>query len=1025
MKKAILSAILLFLVGIAAHAQNITVHGTVLSKSDGEPLIGATVLSDATKNGASADIDGNFTLSVPEGSKITVSYIGYVAQTVTAQPEMTIYLDENSDVLDEVVVVGYQTVRKADLTGAVSVMNMKEPISEASSNIMSSLEGKMPGVQVNVGSAPGSIGSIRIRGLGTVNGTDPLYIVDGVSIDNLGSINPDDIETMQVLKDAASASIYGARAANGVVIITTKTGKAGKTSVNINYAASLSTVARRYETLDAQQWGNVYLKACQNAHVSPSNPLYTYNGNTATLNVPGKPADWKGTDWQDACYRDAWTNNLTASVSHNSEKGSFMFSGNYVNQQGTVDENFYRRYSARVNGTYNFNKYVTVGENLMVGYLQDLGVDTDAARGIPMSAMRQHPAMTIHNADGTYTQPSVLGSDLANPVQTLRNCRDNIKNTWRIFGNAYLAIHPIDGLTIKTNFGLDHWQDFTKSLNRATSTSAADSDIDDGETEAPRLFNNSMERKYVECNTWTWTNTANYVKSFNDKHHINALIGSEAIKYDIQDIVAARKEYAFETDNYMQIGSGDPTTATNGGGKAQWALFSLFAKADYNYADRYLASVTVRRDASSRLNSKNNSAWFPAVTFAWRPSAEAFFPENNIVNDLKVRVGWGQNGNAGIGDYYAYQSTYAYNGGNGAYNVDGTPGNLISGVTVASTGTSNLKWETTTQTNVGVDLSMLNGQINLSADYYFKKTTDMLTQPPTLAVQGAAADVWMNTGDMENQGWEVTIGYNSPIYGDFSWNGSFNISGYKNKLVKYYGDSFTDLGDVSLVTGKPVGIYYGYVCDGIFQNPQEVANHAYQIGGAPGRLKYRDLNGDGEITEADRCFIGDPNPDCALGLNLGAKWKGLSLDMFFTGEFGFDIINRMKWQTNFFNDMAAYTNRSTNILNAWTETNTKTDVPAVNINDVNNEGRMSTYFVENGSYFKMKYIKLSYALPQKVCKAISATNISFFAQVENIFTITKYSGLDPEVPLGSYGSRLDNGPYPRSRSFSLGVNLGF
>ncbi len=1003
---------MLLVMAIFAHAQNITVRGTVLSKLDNEPLIGASIMCEANNAGAVTDIDGNFSIAVPDGAVLKVTYVGYIPVDVNAQPSMTIYLEENSEVLDEVVVVGYQTVRKADLTGAVSVMNMKEPLSENSGNIMNSMAGKLPGVNVVPDAAPGGTGSIRVRGMSTANSSnDPLYIIDGVPTDNINCINPSDIESMQVLKDAASASIYGSRAANGVVVITTKHGSGDRMTININYAASAQTIAKRYDMLDANQWGVAYWAASRNSNIAPSHVLYG-SGETPVLQVyVGENANFPttNTDWQDQVYHTAWTNNLTASISNNTEKGSVMLSLNYINQNGNIRETFYERYSARVNSRYEFNKYIAVGENLLVAHWKNRGVDVAGDRGIPFTAMSQHPALPVRGVDGAWTRPlALIASDLANPVQLIANAKDNDLASWRILGNAFLEVKPIDGLVLKTNLGIEHSQYFNNTLGRA---------VNPGDV-------NSMSSVYGQGDTWTWTNTANYNVKFADKHHLTVLLGTEAIGYTFRDLSASREGYAFEDPDYMQIGSGTGTR-NNGGGKTQWSVFSLFGKVDYNYADRYLASFTIRRDENSRFAKDNRAGLFPAVSVAWRPTQEEFFPHNEILNDLKIRYSWGQNGNANIPSLYPAYSTYIFNTGNGAYDISGTNSSTTSGITLSSTGNPDLKWETTYQNNIGVDLQFLGGAVNLSADYYIKKTKDMLTIPPALDVAGENAAIWLNTGDMKNTGWEVSLGYMSPDYGDFSWNGSINISQYKNKLVNLNSRQKFIGGDQRLIPGQPMGVYFGYVCDGIFQDKIEVANHATQAGAAPGRLIYRDINGNGVIDDNDRCIIGDPNPDLSMGINLAFKYKAFALDMFFAGDFGFEIQNHMKRQLYSMNYGNLATNRGADILNAWTPTNTNTGIPALSLTDDNNESRFSTYYVEDGSYMKMKYLKLSYSLPRNIIGKIGASNLDVYGQVENVFTITGYSGLDPELLPGEYGACIDNGAYPRPRTFTVGLNLQF
>ena len=1006
--KTFLVSASLLVASSGVYAQNDQIGGKV-TDNNGEPIIGATVKvkgGDASTLGTVTDMDGNFSLKAKPGATLVISYIGYKNKEVKGDSHLTITLDDSSEELNEIVVTGYTTQRKADLTGAVSVMNMKEPVSASDPNMLNSMQGKLAGVNIVTDAAPGGgSSSIVVRGMSSINGSSPLLIIDGVaSNENMNAINSADIESIQVLKDASSASIYGSRAANGVIIITTKQGKGEKLTVNVNYAASLQTVGKTYDMLNSEEWGQAYWAAAKNSNITPSHPYYG-SGDTPQMKE-GLP----NTDWQDEVYRSAWTNNLSASVMNSGKKGSMMFSANYINQNGLIDYTFYRRYSARLNSTYDISKYLKVGENLMVAKWYNRGCTTGDERGIPFLAMRQLPGLSVRNADGSFTSPmKELSSDYANPVQQLYNGRDDSNESWRIFGNAYLQLTPIKGLTLKTNFGLEHSQYFNKALSRKV----LDSDV------------NSMSRAYGQGDTYTWTNTANYQVDINKEHHLNALIGTEAIKYTFEGLSAARKNYAFEDNDYMQIDSGTGTQ-TNGGGKSQWALFSLFGKLDYNYADRYLFSATLRRDATSRLYNEQNSGVFPAFSGAWRISQEKFYPKNNIVNDAKLRVAWGQNGNSAVVGNYASYSTYAYATGNGAYDLNGTNTDVVSGIIVTSLGNKDLKWETTTQTNLGFDLYMLNNSLSLSFDYYWKTTKDMLTQPPALSVAGENAGTkWMNTGDMKNTGWELTLGYNSPQYGDWSWNGSLNLSHYKNKVVKLNDFVTTIGGDYRLMEGQPMGVYYGYVCDGIFQNAEQVANHAEQQGKGVGRLIYRDLDGDGKITDKDQCVIGDPNPDLSMGLNLGVTWKRLTLSTFLTGDFGFDIYNTTKRQLDFMSYGGRDTNRSKDVLSAWTPNNTSATIPALSLSDDNNEARMSTYYVEDGSYLKMKYIKLQYELPTNWVKHIGASSVSVYGQVENVFTITNYSGLDPELPLGLYGARLDNGPYPRSHTFTVGVNLQF
>lgn len=1004
----------LLFVSFVANAQETLIKGNVISATDNEAVIGLTVREKGTRNATVTDMDGNFSIKVSNAdATLEFSYIGFVTQSLRASNGMKVIMRENTQALEELVVVGYQTQRKADLTGAVAVMDMKSPSSESDPNVLNSMQGKLAGVNIITDASPGGGSTaIRVRGMSTVNNNDPLYIIDGVATsENLNSVNAADIESIQVLKDASSASIYGSRAANGVIIITTKHGKGNKLNVNINYSASLQTVAKTYKMLNATQWGEVYWAANKNAGIKPSHPFYG-SGDVPQLvqyldaNGTVKSAN---TDWQKEVYSPAWTQNLTASVSNSSEKGTVLFSGNYINQDGLMDYTYYRRFTARLNSTYNISKYVSVGENMMLAKWFNRGYTTSDDRGIPYTAMRQHPAIPVYDNKGNFTSPMVLaGSDINNPINELYNGRDNDNHSWRIFGNAYLEIYPVKGLTLKSNIGIEHVQ----YLNKILSRKILSSDM------------NSVTSNYGEGDTYTWTNTANYILNLNRNNNFTFLAGTEAIKYSYEGLSAFRNNYAFEDEDYMQIDAGEGAQ-TNGGNKQEWALFSLFGKIDYNYAERYLLSATLRNDATSRLNKDNNSGVFPALSGAWRLSEEKFFHKTKYVTNAKIRIGWGQNGNSAINNNYASYTTYAYDTGNDAYDINGTNTDVNAGVKVVSSGNKKLKWETTTQTNLGIDLGLFNDAVNFTFDYYWKKTKNMLTIPPVLSVEGENAAMYMNTGDMDNHGWEINMSYNSSKYGDFSWNGSLNLSSYRNKVVKLNDFVSSIGGDYRLIEGQPMGVYYGYVCDGIFQNSEEVSNWANQQGKGVGRLKFRDIDGSGTVDENDRTVIGDPNPDLSLGLNLSFTYKNLTLSTFFSGDFGFDIYNTTKKQLDFMSYGGSSTNRGVEILNAWTETNTNASIPMVSVVDNNNEARMSTFYIEDGSYLKMKYIKLQYQLPNSMIRKLNAQSLCVYAQMENIFTITGYDGLDPEVPLAAYGARLDVGPYPRARTFTLGVNLSF
>ena len=508
---------LIFAGALCTYAQT-EITGTVVDET-GEAAIGATVKEKGTANGTVTDFDGNFKLKVQPGATLTISYIGYEPIDVIASDGMTVTLKEDATVLNEVVVTGYQVQRKADLTGAVSVVSVGELQKQNENNPMKALQGRVPGMNISADGNLAGAATVRIRGIGTLNDNDPLYIIDGVPTKaGMHELNGNDIESIQVLKDAASASIYGSRAANGVIIITTKKGKEGKMNINVGYNAAYQTIAKSYDMLSAAQWGKAYWQAAQNDGIAPTAAASLYGtGATPQLVSSINGFNTANTNWQDKVYSSAWTQNLTASISNASDKGSYLFSGNYINQNGLMDETFYKRISARVNSTYNYNKYIRVGENLMIAKWDNRGADTNGDRGIPYTAMRQHPAIPVYASDGVFADPvAMLGSDIENPVQTLYNARDNQNTSWRIFGNAYLDVMPVKGLTLKSNIGIEHVQYLNKSLTRnvrATDDSA----------------NRAVSSSYGEGNTWTWTNTANYLFDISTRHHFTVLAGSEAI----------------------------------------------------------------------------------------------------------------------------------------------------------------------------------------------------------------------------------------------------------------------------------------------------------------------------------------------------------------------------------------------------------------------------------------------------------------------------------------------------------------
>ena len=597
------------------------------------------------------------------------------------------------------------------------------------------------------------------------------------------------------------------------------------------------------------------------------------------------------------------------------------------------------------------------------------------------------------------------GSDIANPVHELYNGRDNSNESWRIFGNAYIDIKPIDGLTLKSNLGIEHVQFFSKTLGRRIQPSDM----------------NSVSRGYGQGDTYTWTNTANYMKTFGGVHHLNALLGSEFIKYRSEGLDGTNRDYAFEDVDYMQIGAGGGEQ-TVGGSKAEWALFSLFGKLDYNYADRYLVSATLRRDQTSRLHKDNNSGIFPAFSAAWRASEESFFPKNNIVNDLKVRVAWGQNGNSAISDNYAYYTRYAYNLRHGSYDLNGTNNSVVPGIVAASSGNRDLKWETTTQTNFGLDFGLFRNALYGSLEWYFKKTKDILVYMPGIGVMGEGSSQWINAGEMENKGVELNVGYRGKV-GDFQYDIAANIGTYRNEVTKLpetiaAKGTFGGNG-VESVVGHPLGAQVGYVYDGIFKSQDEIDNHATQNGAGLGRIRWKDLNNDGVINEKDQEWIYSPVPDFTWGLNIYLQYKNFDLSMFWQGVQGVDVISDLKKETDLWSGLnISNLNKGERLLDAWSPVNMDSNIPAISTMDNNNEKRVSSYFVENGSYAKLRTIQLGYNFPKSFTDKLYMQRLRVYVSAQNLLTIKSgnFTGVDPEN--ANFG-------YPIPLNVTFGLNVSF
>lgn len=1040
MKKSILSAILLFILAVTAHAQNLTVHGTVLSATDDEPLIGASVLCEATKAAVATDIDGNFTISVPEGSTLKVSYIGFITKTVNAESNMTIRLEEDSELLDEVVVVGYQTVRKADLTGAVSVVSTKSLETSSDTDPMRALQGKVPGMTITGNGSPSGTGSVRIRGIGSFNASqDPLFVIDGVpTTATLNSLNMNDIESMQVLKDAASASIYGSRAANGVIIITTKKGKAGKENkVNVSFSTNLT--AQFYSSqstmklLDSRGYATAMAQAALNDGIDPVAYASSYGLNlNAASGFPIKVYDiannryvdytvngaydgyinykktmmMSDTDWLDEISRTGFSQSYDASVSSANEKSSVFFSLGYKNNSGILKYTDFENIAARINSTFNISPVVSVGENFTLTHTRQVDCQ-------PMeNALKMPTIVPVYEIDGTtYAGPVGSMADRQNPLRELAFNKDNALNVWRLFGNAFIDIKPVKGLVLRSNFGLDYDAAFIHSYRYTFH-----SDIVNNDT-------NSTTLSQANDSKWTWTNTANYNYTLKDEHNFTVLAGMEMFRQSRIDFSGYNEDYDIETPDYMYPDASVGVEKSTGN-KSAYALVSFFGKIDYNWKNLLLASFTIRHDGSSRFGKNNRYGTFPAATLGYRISENIKKP---WLNDLKLRLSWGKTGNQAISNTARY-ALYVADYGNdrvtsSAYDLLLQQSGIFpSGYIASQTANNNLKWETTIQYNAGVDYSFLGDRLYGSVDAYIKDVKDMLITPAYLGAMGEGGASWLNGPSLRNWGMEFLAGWRDDLACGLSYRASLNLDFFRNKvtyLPNTTTGSYAHTTTENLVQSKqPYGSIVGYVFDGIFKTQEEV-NASGQDNARLGGMKYADINHDGKITPDDQTWIFNPVPDFSFGLNLELNYKNFDLQMFWQGVIGQDVYNNQKFQTDFWSVTDAGSNKGDRVLDAWLpDVNSSSDIPMLTTNNKGDEGRTSSYFVENGSYAKLRTLQVGYSLPSKLLSKLRMNRARVYLSGQNLVTI-KSSSLtctDPENP---------NWAYPIPTSFSFGLQLDF
>ena len=1015
-----------------ANAQQVNVSG-VIKDATGETVIGASVMVKGTKTGTVTDFDGRFHVECTPGATLVISYIGYQTQEVKAADGMNVVLQEAANDLNEVVVTGYTTQRKADLTGAISVVSVDDIAKQNENNPIKALQGRVPGMNISADGSPSGTATVRIRGIGTLNNNDPLYIVDGIPTKaGMHELNGNDIESIQVLKDAASASIYGSRAANGVIIITTKKGKEGKIKVDFDGSIAVSTYAHKMKVLNAKEYGQVMWQAYVNDGMDPNtNGLgyrydWGYNAQgTPVLNGVSmkKYLDDAGTtpaadtDWFDETTRTGVIQQYNVSVSNGSDKGSSFFSLGYYKNLGIIKTSDFNRFSARMNTEYKLlkNKMLTVGEHFTLNRTSEV----QAPGGFLQNVLQFNPSLPIYTEDGNYAGPVGGYPDRYNPVAVLERNKDNRYTYWRMFGDAYLNLNPFKDFNIRTTFGLDYSQKQQRFFTYP---------VTEGNVANKK---NGVEAKQEHWTKWMWNAVATYNMELG-KNRIDLMAGMELNRQDDIYFSGYKEGFSILNPDYMWPDAGTTNPQAYGGGSG-YSLVSFFGKANYNYADKYMASFTIRRDGSSRFGKNNRYATFPSVSAGWRINQESFLKKASWIDDLKIRASWGQTGNQEIDNlarYTLYVSNYGVNENGGqsygtSYDIAGTNGGstLASGFKRNQIGNDNIKWETTTQTDLGFDFAFFRNTLYGNFDWYFKKTKDILVNMPGIAVMGEGSSQWINAGEMENRGFEFNIGYRNQTHFGLKYDVTANISSYRNKITALpttvaANGTFGGNG-VKSVIGHPMGAQVGYVADGIFKSQEEIDNHATQEGAGLGRIRWKDLTGDGKITEADQTWIYNPVPDFTYGFNIYLEYKNFDFTAFFQGVQGVDIISDLKKETDIWAGLnIGFLNKGKRLLDAWSATNPDSNVPALSLSDNNNEKRVSSYWVENGSYLKLRTIQFGYNFPQTIASKLAMQRLRMYVSAQNLFTIksSSFTGVDPENP--NYG-------YPIPLNITFGLNVTF
>lgn len=988
--------------------------------NNGIPIIGANVLIKGTTVGTITDVDGKFSLdNVSETSILVVSYMGYHTLEVSAnQPSpIKITLKEDQHALDEVIVIGYGTMKKSDVTGAISTVSEEKLSRQPVANVSSALQGLATGVSVTSNSgSPGSASTIRIRGVGTVNDAEPLFVVDGMPVTDINYLSTSDIQSMEILKDASASAIYGSRGANGVILITTKKGTSGKTTISFDAYWGTSKIINNLDLMSGPEW---------------------YDYQTELNKIRNAPIDLGlvdrnvSTNWMDEISQTAFMHNYNVGISGGRANDyKFNIGLNYISQEGTIKRTNYERFNVRQSSEKTVVKdYLVVGSNISLAKSNAASINEftssgiyDADYGVISNAIRLDPVTPARNDDGSYGYSPYI--DYYNPLASVMY-GDRTTEKFAAIGNIYGELQIIKGLKFRSSFGAEIRRSNSKTFTPVYQVSNSQKNLE-----------SSLSKTHINGDYYTFENTLSYDKTFAKKHTISAIIGYTNEWGRKETLGVGAKDLIGESENLQYVDATLDKNKTTGSNNAtEYGLISYLGRVHYDYADKYLITATFRRDGSSKFSKKNRWGNFPSFALGWRIDSEEFFKKMKAdwISSLKLRAGWGQIGNQNITDYVD-RSLLSLSTQYGALFGPNGKETLYQGIAVRRLGNPDIKWETTESWNLGIDASFFNSKLMFSFEYYYKTTKDMLLAAPMPLYMGYYDQTYTNIGEANNRGVELNLEWRDRTERGFEYSLGLNLSTIRNRMTKLNGG--TPISDGSFRNGSlyitytnegmPIGAFWGYKTNGLIQTQEQldaVKKPGVQPNAELGDVLFVDTNGDGLLDENDKCMIGNPIPDVIYGFNVSMAWKGFDLSLQFGGTLGNEVFNAMRLYTYYPNDI---TNKDRALLNYWTPENTNTDIPRLTDADVNDNDRISDRYVENGSYLRLRNAQLGYTLPSSIAKKMKMQNVRFYVSGQNIFTISNYSGLDVEVGQSSSLSRgIDYGIYPQAMTFTGGINITF